>query len=75
MWPVQNKMESMANDESLNSTEEEIFSQVLRGHRSGHVRGMGGVVSYLHHQVPLVHAMPTSLPATMSVGLNNKRLS
>ncbi|XP_062173692.1 uncharacterized protein LOC133879172 [Alnus glutinosa] len=39
-----NEMESMANDDNLNSIEEEIFSQVLRGHRSGHVRGMGGGV-------------------------------
>jgi hypothetical protein len=44
MWLAQNEMESRANDDNLNSTEEEIFSQVLRGHRSGHVRGMGGGV-------------------------------
>jgi hypothetical protein len=38
-------MESRGNDDNLNSTEEEIFSQVLRGHRLGHVRGMvGGVI-------------------------------
>jgi len=37
-------MESIANSDNLNSTEEEIVSQVLRGHRSGHIRGMGGDV-------------------------------
>jgi hypothetical protein len=37
-------MESIANSDNVNSTKEEIVSQVLGRHRSGHVRGMGGGV-------------------------------
>jgi hypothetical protein len=36
-WLGQNEMESITNSNNLNSTEEEIVSQVLRGHISGHV--------------------------------------
>jgi hypothetical protein len=38
---VQNEIQVKVNLDSVNCTEEEIFSQVLRVSRSGHVRGMG----------------------------------
>jgi hypothetical protein len=44
MLLVQNLMQDMLVDEEVVLNEDEIFTQVLGGKRSGHVRGMGKYV-------------------------------
>jgi head-tail adaptor len=54
---VQNEMEARVHSDSANCTEEEVFTEVLRVSRTGHVRGM---------ELGVVPTQPKSSRATSS---------